>query len=464
MADSESPLTSVTNLFRPATRPIDRLIRPIQTFAKHKLAGAGLLMLATVVALVWANSPWHHAYHHLLETDIAVSLGDASLSKTLHHWINDGLMGIFFFQVGLEIKRELLTGELSSVRKASLPAIAALGGMVVPAGIYLALNLGGPAQGGWGVPMATDIAFALGVLALLGDRISIGLKVFLTALAIVDDIGAVLVIALFYTSDLTVISLLIGLTCLLLSVGLNLAGSRNPIAYFVVGTCAWLAFLDSGIHATIAALLMAFTIPARTRIDGESFLARMEFLLNRLRTIGLPQTTSMNSNAQQHTFEKMNQAIDEASAPLQRIEHAIVGPVTFLVLPIFALANAGVTLHGDMGAVLTSPLVLGIVGGLLIGKTVGIAVSAWIAVKIGVADLPRKVTWMQVVGVGLLGGIGFTMALFVAGLAFDSPEQGEAAKVGILAGSTLAAVIGLLVLRTATKPGEEPKPAEADAH
>ena len=456
---TEPPTTAIA---APHDRPIDRLLRPLATFARHQLAGAGLLMLATIIALAWASSPWHEALHHLLETQVSVGFGAERLQKSLHHWINDGLMAVFFFLVGLEIKREVMVGELSTMRKAVLPAIAALGGMLAPAGIYLALNVGGPTEAGWGVPMATDIAFALGVLAVLGSRIPVGLKVFLTALAIVDDIGAVLVIAVFYTDDVSMISLGVGLVCLLGSVGLNAAGSRHPIPYLVMGVAAWLAFLESGIHATIAALLMAFTIPARTRIDGAGFVARMEFLLDRLRWIGLPKDNAMNSSPQQQVFEKMNEAIDEASAPLQRIEHALVAPVTFVILPLFALANAGVRLGGDVGAVVGSPLVLGIVAGLVVGKTLGILGATWLAVKAKIADLPRGVRWGQILGVGLLGGIGFTMALFVSQLAFEDDAHREAAKLGIFGGSVLAAVAGLAVLRFAT-PREDARAGDAAA-
>ncbi len=359
-------------------------------------------------------------------------------------------MGIFFFLVGLEIKRELLAGELSSVRKASLPAVAALGGILVPALIFTALNASTPTADGWGVPMATDIAFALGVLALLGSRVPIGLKVFLTALAIVDDIGAVLVIALFYTSELSLIALALGAICLMVSLALNFLGARNAVVYFLVGTVAWLGFLQSGVHATVAAILMAFTIPARTRIAGEDLLKRMSILTEQLNT-DLPSDTAMNSAAQQHVLEKMNTTLDFASAPLQRIEHALTGPVTFLVLPIFALANAGVTIGGDAGASLFSPLVMGIVLGLTVGKVVGIGGFAWLAVRLGHADLPKGVTWGQVVGVGALGGVGFTMALFVAQLAFVDPAHVEASKIAILIASAISGLVGYFVV-SATVP------------
>lgn len=437
-------------LLAPQQRPIDRILSPLTSFAKHKLAGAGLLMLATVAALTWANSPWSHSYHALLELEVGVAAGSHELTKTIHHWINDGLMGIFFFLVGLEIKRELLAGELSSIRKASLPAVAALGGILVPALLFTALNASTPTADGWGIPMATDIAFALGVLALLGNRVPIGLKVFLTALAIVDDIGAVLVIALFYTSEISLLALALGASCLVVSLALNFLGARNAVVYFLVGAVAWLGFLQSGVHATVAAILMAFTIPARTRIAGEDLMKRMSILTEQINA-DLPSDTAMNSSAQQHLLEKMNTTIDFASAPLQRIEHALAGPVTFLVLPIFALANAGVTIGGDAGANLFSPLIMGIVLGLSVGKVVGISGFAWLAVRLGLADLPRGVTWGQIIGVGALGGVGFTMALFVAQLAFVDTAHVEASKIAILIASAISGIVGYFLV-SATVP------------
>ncbi|MCB9595354.1 MAG: Na+/H+ antiporter NhaA [Sandaracinaceae bacterium] len=444
MSGAEPDDPELASALRPSgpPRPIDRLLAPLQSFAQHQLAGAGLLMLATVAALVLANTGLAHDYHHLLELELGIEIAGHGLHKSLHHWINDGLMGVFFFLVGLEIKRELLTGELSTLRKATLPAIAAVGGMIVPAVIYTALNHDGDAASGWGIPMATDIAFALGVLALLGERVPLGLKVFLTALAIVDDIGAVLVIAIFYTSELSLIALGLGSLCVVASVVLNLLGTRNPVPYFLIGLVAMGCFLESGVHATIAALLMAFTIPARTNIDGPDFLRKMTMLLERLRSIGVPSNTEMNTNPQQRLFESMNELIDQASAPLQRIEHALAGPVTFVVLPVFALANAGVTFGEGIGEAFTHPLVIGIVLGLFVGKTIGISLSAWLAVKLRLADLPGGVSWLEVVGVAMLGGIGFTMALFVAGLAFTDPAQIEAAKVGIFSGSFVSAALG----------------------
>lgn len=458
-----SVLNSIANLLVPPQRPIDRLLRPVTIFAQHKLAGAALLMLATAAALIWANSPWEHSYHALLHTKVGIGWGDAVLSKELHHWINDGLMGVFFFNVGLEIKRELLVGELSTVRKATLPAIAALGGIVVPALVYTAFNLGGPGAHGWGIPTATDIAFALGVLALLGNRVPLGLKVFLTALAIVDDIGAVLIIAVFYTSDVSLTSLGFGFVFLAISVIMSRLQVRNPLAYLLIGTLCWLMFLKSGVHATIAAILMAFTIPARTRINGEDLMARIELLTVRMKAHGLPSNLEMNTHAQQRLLDALTETVDHGSAPVQRIEHGLVGPVTFFILPIFALANAGVTIHGGLGDALTDPEALGIVLGLFLGKMIGIFGAAWLGVKLKLADLPQGVTWNHVHGAATLGGIGFTMALFVTSLAFSDPHRVEIAKVAILTASVVSGVVGYFSLRRC-KPqaASVPPPQPAD--
>jgi NhaA family Na+:H+ antiporter len=427
--------------------PIDTVLAPLRLFAQHKLAGAGMLLFATAVALVWANSPWAESYHHTLHLELSLSLGELSFSKTLHHLINDGLMGIFFFLVGLEIKREIIVGELSSLRKAALPALAAVGGMVVPALLYVAVNPDPPLRSGWGIPMATDIAFALGVLAVLGSRAPASLKILLTALAIVDDIGAVLVIAVFYTEQIATGPLLIGLAGVVLSVTMGRLGVRNSLVYFFVGTVVWLAFLESGVHATIAALLMAFTIPARTRIDGNRLVTRLDQATAWLRRVGPPSDKGLNTPEQQHVLEEISLIRGAASAPLLDLEHALVPLVTFVVLPVFALANAGVSLSGVGLDALTSGIALGIVVGLVLGKPIGIFAFTWLAVRLGVADLPSGVSWSQVAGLGLLGGIGFTMALFIAGLAFTSAGDLDAAKVGILAASVLAAVAGLLLLR-----------------
>ena len=442
---------SVPKDYGNASRPIDVIYQPFKVFAANKLAGAFLLMAAAVVAIVWANSPWSETYDAWLSAPFAVTVHGVGLEKPILLWINDGLMAVFFFVVGLEIKRELMAGQLSSVRRAALPAIAAIGGMVVPALLYWALNAGAPTASGWGIPMATDIAFALGVLALLGDRVPLGLKIFLTALAIVDDIGAVLVIAIFYTDDVALVSLGIGAALYALAVIFNRAHVRSPLIYFILGALVWLAFLKSGVHATVAALLMSFAIPSRTRVDGEGFVKRLESRIAELRKVGVPSDRGINTLEQQHIMDDIDAAVSDGSSPLLRLEHALVPMVTFLVMPVFALANAGVTVEGSLAEAVASPVVLGIVIGLFVGKQLGVTVFAWAAVRLGIADLPPGVNWPQIYGVSLLAGIGFTMSLFIAGLAFSDPATLQLAKVGILGASLVSGVAGFLVVRWAVR-------------
>lgn len=439
-------LSSVITILRPPIRPIDRVLSPVRLFLRHRLAGAALLMLATAIAVFIANSPWKEQYHHFLHSHVEFAAGLVDLNYSLHHWINDGLMSIFFFVVGLEIKRELMVGELSSIRKATLPAVAAFGGMILPAVFYALVNHGAPGARGWGIPMATDIAFALGVLALLGDRVPLGAKVFLTALAIVDDIGAVLVIAIFYTADLNLAALLIGFALLGLAILANYLQVRHTVVYLIIGMLVWFAFLRSGIHATIAAILMAFTIPAKTRINGRELVDRIRLISAKLERIGLPTDTRMNNDEQQHAIFAMSDTLEHAQAPLQRLEHELHGLVTFFVLPCFALANAGVSIHGNIFGELGSPLAMGIVIGLFIGKPLGITLATWVAVRFHFADLPAGVNWRQIFGASILGGIGFTMSLFIGELAFDKESLVEEAKVGILAASILSGVVGYLFL------------------
>ena len=427
--------------------PIERFGRPFQTFARFKGAGAVLLLLASTAALVWANSGLGDRYRELLGMKLTVGVEAFSLSKPILLWINDGLMGIFFFIVGLEIKREVLAGELASMRRAMLPIVAAVGGMVVPAGVFAALNYGGEGAHGWGIPMATDIAFALGVLLILGPRVPIGLKVFLTALAIVDDLGAIVVIAVFYSHGIAVTSLVIGLVLLVVSVFANVVGVRNALVYFVIGTLVWLAFLKSGVHATLASVLMALTIPAKTRIRAHRFHDRMAELLAAFRATDPQRERGLLSSEQQHLLHRMEQSVDHVSAPLQQLEHSLNPLVTFVVLPIFALANAGVALSGGVQEALRDPICLGVLLGLLFGKPIGVVGAAWIAVRAGVADLPKGVNWGQMVAVGFLAGIGFTMSLFIGSLAYTRPEFVQLAKVGILVASAVASVVGGVLLR-----------------
>ncbi len=431
-------------------RPIDRVLVPFRRFAAKKPAGAILLLGAAILALILANSPWADTYAAWLHLPVTVGVGPFTLEKPFLLWINDGLMGVFFFVVGLEIKREMIAGELASLRMAVLPMAGALGGVLLPATIYLIINAGTAAESGWGVPMATDIAFALGVLALLGDRVPLGLKIFLTALAIVDEIAAIAVIGIFYTESVALSSLAIGAALLAVALLCNRGGVRNPVFYFLLGSLVWLAFLKSGVHATLAAVLMAFTIPARTRIDVDGLIERLDSKLDELANRRRREQSLLLSVDEQHLFEDISRDIHGATPPLQRIEHALLPLVTFLVLPIFALANAGVVLGestGGGGVGLTHPVAVGVMLGLLIGKPLGIFGFAWLAVKLKLAELPTGVRFGHIAAVGLLGGIGFTMALFIGGLAFVDPVMVDTAKMGILAGSTVAGVAGFLLLR-----------------
>jgi NhaA family Na+:H+ antiporter len=430
---------------------IERVLQPFAEFAHTASSGGIVLLVCTAVALAWANSPWAASYHHIWELEIAVDAGPFSIRSTLHHLINDGLMAVFFFLVGLEIKREVLIGELASLRQAALPAAAALGGMVVPAAIYAVLNFGGSGSAGWGIPMATDIAFALGVLALLGDRVPAGLKVFLAALAIVDDIGAVLVIALFYTSGVDWTALGAAGVLLLLAAGANAAGVRRPSAYALLGLGLWGAVLASGVHATVAGVLLAMTIPSRTRIDEDEFLLRARRSVDEFERGCGPETTVLTNQVQQEALLTLETLCEQAQAPLQTTERKLHGIVAFFIMPLFALANAGVRLGGgDFTSALSSPVMLGVLLGLVLGKPLGIMLFSWAAVRIGAATLPSRVTWPMVHGTAWLGGIGFTMSLFVAGLAFpDMPAPLAAAKLGILAASLGAGICGWILLRRA---------------
>ena len=429
-------------------RPVERIVRPFQDFA-HKQSSSGIvLVVVTVVALIWANSPWGDSYVALWGSKLTVGVGAFTLSKDLTHWINDGLMAVFFLVVGLEIKREVLVGELSSIRSAALPVAAALGGAVVPALIYIAINAGTEGAAGWGIPMATDIAFALGVLALLGERAPVGLKVFLTALAIVDDIVAVLVIAIFYTSEISWGALGVGGLFLVALVVANLIGVGRTLVYALLGIGLWLAFLLSGIHATIAGVLLAMTVPASSFINPGAFLERSRYILDRFEQAGDKGEHVLTNEERQAALHALNHATYKLEPPLHELEHALHPWVVFAIMPLFALANAGVPLGGSITEALTNPVALGIVAGLVVGKQLGITLFAWIAVKSGISELPRGINWRHVYGAGWLAGIGFTMSLFISDLAFPDSPLVDVAKIGILAASVIAGVVGWLILRT----------------
>ena len=372
---------------------------------RHEAAGGVLLICAAVAALALDNSPLAHLYDALLTVPVALLVGALAIEKPLLLWINDGLMALFFFLVGLEIKRELLEGNLSSWRQAVLPVLAAAGGMLVPALVFVALNAGDPqVLRGWAIPAATDIAFVVGVLALLGARVPPGLKVFLLALAVIDDLGAILVIALFYSADLSIASLAIAAGAAAALAALNVAGVTRLLPYVLVGIVMWVAVLKSGVHATLAGVAIALFVPLRTGDASET-------------------------------------------PPLVRAEHALYGFVTLFVMPLFAFANAGIHLSGLSLADLTAPVPLGIAAGLFVGKQIGVAGFAWAGVALGLCRLPDGVTWRHVYGAGALAGIGFTMSLFIGTLAFEEPELQGAVRLGVLCGSLLSGLVGYATLR-----------------
>jgi Na+:H+ antiporter, NhaA family len=433
---------------------IERVLAPFQRFTQTESSSGLVLLACTAVALAWANSPWAASYEHVWETELILSLGSWTAHATLHHLINDGLMAVFFLLVGLEIKREMLAGELASMRQAALPIAGALGGMILPALLYASLNAGTAGEPGWGVPMATDIAFALGVLALLGDRVPVGIRIFLAALAIVDDIGAVLVIAIFYSGGIAWGPLSFAGALVLLAIAANVAGIRRPWVYGAIGLVLWGAVISSGIHGTIAGVLLAMTIPARTRIDESSFLSRARRALSRFEIAHEPGASPLKDPEHQAAVQQLERLAEQLQPPLLRLEHALHGVVAFGIMPLFALANAGVPLGlAQLGGGDGTPVALGIALGLLVGKPVGITLLAWIAVRLGLASLPQAVTWRAIGGAGILGGIGFTMALFIAGLAFSrAPELLVAAKLGILGASLLAGLAGWLILHRGSRP------------
>ncbi len=425
-----------------------RIIIPVKRIFSKSSTSAIVLLSVTVLALLIANSTLADGFFAFWQTQIGFSFGDFQVYKPLILWVNDGLMSIFFFVVGLELKREIVSGELSSPRNAVVPFVAGLGGMVVPALIYFFFNreVGGETLNGWGIPMATDIAFALGILYLLGNRVPLSLKVFLTALAIIDDLGAVSVIAFFYTSEISMSNLGLGALFLLtMSIG-NWLGVRSPFFYGTIGIAGlWMAFLLSGVHATIAAVLAAFTIPANYKLSKFHFIRRADLLLNRFSRIPIMNERLLD-HKQYQILQNLGKVTDNAIPPLQKLEHSLHNLVIFIILPIFALANAGVTFSGAFLGSLTSPISLGVIFGLLFGKVVGIVGFVYISEKLKLIRLPEGLNYPLIFGVSCLAAIGFTMSLFITSLAFESPLFEYQAKVGILVGSLIAGVMGYLIL------------------
>jgi len=432
----------------PWEKAFDQILSPLEEFIHRQTTSGVLLMLCAIVALTIANSQWFEAYHHLLETPFTIGTPGLQLSMSLHHWINDGLMALFFFVVGLELKREILVGELADPRQAMFPIIAAIGGMLVPVLIYISINPEGHVFNGWGVPMATDIAFALGVLALLGNRIPKNLLTFLVALAIVDDLGAVLVIALVYTESINLVALAVAGAMLLLLIALNLGGIRRPLPYILLGVVLWVAMLKSGVHATLAGIFLAFTIPMRPKYDPGHFLAQINKRIRQIQQAFQREGNILKNDELRSRVRALGEGVQRVQAPAQTLEHNMHLPSAYLVIPIFSLANAGIPIDwSSFGSIVTHPVSMGIALGLVVGKLVGIAGFSWVAVKFGLTTLPKGLNFKHIVGVGLMGGIGFTMSIFIAELGFANHAQDLLmAKTGILLASVLAGVSGFLWL------------------
>lgn len=437
-------------------KSFDKILTPFEEFIHRQTTSGLLLMVSAIIALILANGPLAGAYYDFVHTYASVGFGEWKLKMTVHHWINDGLMALFFFVVGLELKREFLVGELAKPRNAALPIAAAIGGMVVPALIYFAINPTGDAAVGWGIPMATDIAFAVGALALLASRVPKGLITFLVALAIVDDLGAVMVIAVFYTESIALGPLALAAALFAALVMLNLGGIRNAIPYFIIAVFLWYALLLSGVHATLAGVVGAMTVPAIPKYNPERFSEQVEDLLGRFRTShqSHPGQSTLTNVELRAIVQKMNTTVYRVQAPLQRLEHGWHMPVAYLVIPIFALANAGIPMDfGTFGETMSHPVVLGVSFGLILGKFIGITGASWLVLKLGVAVLPKDTRFTQIAGVSFLAGIGFTMSIFVAQLGFA--ENGNLllmAKTGILTASLISGLIGFIWLYLASKP------------
>ncbi|MBP7464521.1 MAG: Na+/H+ antiporter NhaA [Bacteroidales bacterium] len=428
------------------------ILKPLQSFLHNESSGGIVLIIFTILAIIISNTSLSGYYFDFLNTRLSLQISKfISLDKPIILWVNDAAMALFFLLVGLEIKRELIAGELNSRDKFTLPLFAALGGMLVPALLYLAINSGTAGASGWGIPMATDIAFAVGLLVLLGKRVPLSLKVFLVALAIVDDIGAILVIAIFYSGQLNLIWLLVAAGISLLLVSFNLLKIIKPWVYLAIGFFLWYAFLKSGIHATIAGVVLAFTIPARPVIRPGRFVNAVSLNLERFRQSCRSETEFLANQEQQETVQEIEISCHNMLSPLLRIEHAIHPIASFLVLPLFAFCNAGLMITAGWTDNLLSATSLGIAAGLLIGKPLGILSFTWISVRLGWASLPADLNFKHIAGVGMLAGIGFTMALFINNLAFPGTAISDVNKMTIFFVSALAALAGFIVLYRVTK-------------
>lgn len=432
----------------PWEKTFDKFIGPFGEFI-HRQTTSGLLLMSTaIIALVLANGPLAETYLHIIHTPISVSVANWAVEMSLHHWINDGLMALFFFVVGLELKREILVGELAKLRNAILPISAAIGGMVVPALIYFIFNPEGEAANGWGIPMATDIAFAIGALALLASRVPKALITFLVALAIVDDLGAVMVIAIFYTETIAITPLLIAGGLFILLLAFNMFGIRKTLPYFIVAVILWYALLLSGIHPTLAGILGAMSVPAMPKYDPKMFSRHVKGLMQNFDASHQPGQSIMTNDGLQAVVQNLENSVFSVGVPLKRLELTCHMPVAYFIIPIFALANAGIPLaFGSFTETVTNPVMLGVSLGLILGKFIGITGICWLVLKLGIAELPKDTRFTQIAGVSLLAGIGFTMSIFVAQLGFShNDELLLMAKTGILGASLLAGIAGYVWL------------------
>ena len=439
-------------LYAPWEKGFNRISTPFEHFLHAQTTTGLILMLMTVLALVLANTPLTEAYTHFFHTKVDLTVGSWQLSHTIHHWINDGLMAVFFFIIGLEIKREILVGELSNIKVAILPILAAIGGMILPALIYMSINYDGLGAVGWGIPMATDIAFAISALVLLGNRVSPALVTFLVALAIVDDLGAVIVIAVFYTEQIQFLPLIFAGISFLVMIVFNRVGIHMILPYFIVGLFMWFFMLESGVHATIAGVIAAMAIPSKPKQTPIDFTMHTKNLLDEYDNY--PVTTDhVMHEKQKAILLNIKDKIDAVGSPSARLEHDLHLPVALVVIPLFALANAGISIDfSSIGDTIITPVSIGIIAGLILGKLLGIFGVAWLAIKLGIAKLPEGSSMNQIFGVAFLGGIGFTMSIFVADLAFIGNEELIfQAKVGILAASLFAGLFGYIWLRFIAK-------------
>ena len=440
----------------PWEKAFDKVLSPLEVFIHRQTTSGVLLMLCAVAALYIANSQWSSTYTNVLQLPFTIGVPGFELSKSIHHWINDGLMAIFFFVIGLELKREILVGELADPKQAILPIIAAIGGMLVPVLIYIFINPEGHTFDGWGIPMATDIAFALGALALLGKRIPKSLLTFLVALAIVDDLGAVVVIAFFYTDTISIPALAITSAMLVLLVSLNLGGIRRPLPYILLGIILWIAMLKSGVHATLAGIFLAFTIPMRPKYDPALFLSHIHTMIEKIKQAYQREENIIKNDELRSRVRALEERVHLVQAPAQIMERTMHLPSAYIIIPVFSLANAGIPIDwSSFDQVINHPVAIGITAGLVFGKLIGIAGFSWLAVKFGLTSLPTGLNFKHIIGVALMGGIGFTMSIFIAELGFAySATDLLMAKTGVLIASLIAGLSGFLWLYVTAKKEE----------